>query len=488
MKNYENCFRKTRLLLLCLIAAIVAGDAAASFNRHLNQLDAASIEASAQANRETDRGAQDPGPRGAPLSVGAFLSGLTSAELAQAQDGATRFAEPETVPTGLGPFYNSGPVHACSGCHAQPSAGGSSPSASAYPFVGPNPQATVDFNNDGAENIIPPFITADGPVREMRLVYFHNSDGSLNRSSPDGGVHDLFTITGRSDNKTCTLAQPDFTQEVGLGNAIFRVPTPVFGAGLIENIDDATIMANQAANASAKSELHISGQPNRSGNDGTITRFGWKAQNKSLLMFAGEAYVVETGVTNELFQTKRPYPGATLPSGCKVTATPDDTSNPQLTGPAVNSDITAFAAFMRMLAPPKPGPSNASTQRGEQQFGQIGCALCHTQSLTTAKSSESTALSGVQANLFSDLLLHNMGTGLADGVSQGGANGQQFRTAPLWGLGQRVFFLHDGQTSDLMEAIQAHSSNGSEANGVIKNFNGLSQSEQQDLLNFLRSL
>ena len=431
---------------------------------------------------------QDPGPRGAPLGAGGFLSGLTAAQLAQAQDGAARFLEPETFPGGLGPFYNSGPVHACGECHAQPSEGGSSPSATAYPFLGANPQATVDFNDDGATNIIPPFITADGPVREMRLVYFHNSDGSLNPNAPDGGVHDLFTVTGRSDNKTCTLAQPDFTQELALGNAIFRIPTPLFGAGLIENIDDATILANQAANASAKAALGISGQPNRSGNDGTITRFGWKAQNKSLLMFAGEAYVVEVGVSNELFQTKRPAPGTTLPSGCKITATPDDISNPQLTGPPVNSDVTAFAAFMRMLAPPVPGPSTSSTQNGQQQFSSVGCVLCHTQSMTTAQSSEAQTLSGVQANLFSDLLLHNMGTGLADGVSQGGANGQQFRTAPLWGLGQRVFFLHDGRTSDLMQAIEDHSSSGSEATGVIKNFNRLSPSQQQDLLNFLRSL
>jgi len=432
--------------------------------------------------------ARDPGPRGAPVGAGGFLSGLTAAQFAQAQDGAARFLEPETFPGGLGPFYNSGPVHACSECHAQPSEGGSSPSATAYPYLGANPQATVDFNDDGATNIIPPFITADGPVREMRLVYFHKSDGSLNLNAPDGGVHDLFTVTGRSDNKTCTLAQPDFAQELALGNAVFRIPTPLFGLGLIENIDDATILANQAANASAKAALGISGQPNRSGNDGTITRFGWKAQNKSLLIFAGEAYNVEVGVTNELFPNERPEPGVSLPTGCKMNQMPEDRSNPELTGVAVNSDVTAFAAFMRMLAPPAPWPSNSSTQQGQQQFSLVGCVLCHTQSMTTAKSSEANALSGAQANLFSDLLLHNMGTGLADGVSQGGANGQQFRTAPLWGLGQRVFFLHDGRTSDLMEAIEDHSSSGSEANGVIKNFNKLSPSQQQDLLNFLRTL
>jgi CxxC motif-containing protein (DUF1111 family) len=98
------------------------------------------------------------------------------------------------------------------------------------------------------------------------------------------------------------------------------------------------------------------------------------------------------------------------------------------------------------------------------------------------------ALSNRDANLYSDLLVHDMGTGLADGVSQGGAGPQDFRSAPLWGLGQRIFFLHDGRTTDLVQAIQAHASNGSEANTVIANYNALTTSAQQDLLNFLRSL
>ena len=159
-----------------------------------------------------------------------------------------------------------------------------------------------------------------------------------------------------------------------------------------------------------------------------------------------------------------------------------------MTGPAVNSDITAFASFMRMLDQPKPAPPTASTVRGLAVFALAGCALCHTPSMTTATSTFDPALSNVQANLFSDLLVHNMGAGLADGVAQGNANGQEFRTAPLWGLGQRVFFLHDGRTSDLLQAIRAHASSGSEANGSITLFNNFPASAQQDLLNFLRSL
>jgi len=430
----------------------------------------------------------DPGPRGEPVSAGGFYPGTTGAILEGAADGAARFNETETFPRGLGPLYNSGPTGACSECHAQPAMGGSSPSMTAYPYLSQNPQATIDYDAGGANNVIPPFITSSGPVREMRLQFTRNSNGSLNTNAPDGGVHDLYSVTGRSDAGRCVIGQPNFEAEVRSGNAVFRIPTPVFGAGLIENIDDATILANQAANSTVKARLGISGFPNRSGNDGTITRFGWKAQNKSLLMFAGEAYNVEDGVTNELFPTQRAEPGHSLPPGCKTNTTPEDTSNPGLTGPAVNSDITAFATFMRMLAPPAPAPATASTARGAAFFGMAGCALCHTPSMTTATSTFSPLLSNVQANLFSDLLVHNMGTGLADGVTQGSANGQEFRTAPLWGLGQRMFFLHDGRTTDLMQAIQAHSSSGSEANGSIQLFNGLSASQQQDLLNFLRSL
>jgi CxxC motif-containing protein (DUF1111 family) len=425
--------------------------------------------------------ASDPGPRGEPLGAGEFFPKINAAVLAGAQDGKNRFSETETFPGGLGPLYNSGPTGACSECHSQPAMGGSSPSAGVYPFIGQNPQATVDFNADGATNTVPSFITPNGPVREVRFVL--SPDGT-----PDGGVHDLFSVTGRSDAPTCALAQPNFAQQLAAGNVIFRIPLPVYGDGLIENIDDATILANQTAHAEMKTALGIHGHPNRSGNDGTITRFGWKAQNKSLLMFAGEAYNVEVGVTNELFPTERPEPGHLLPAGCKTNATPEDTSNPGLTGLAVNSDITAFASFMRMLNQPTPAPPTRSTLRGQALFSQAGCALCHTPSMTTATSNFDRSLSNVQANLFSDLLVHNMGTGLADGVTQGSANGQEFRTTPLWGIGQRIFFLHDGRTSDLLQAIQAHASSASEANGSITLFNNLSPSQQQDLLNFLRSL
>ena len=256
-----------------------------------------------------------------------------------------------------------------------------------------------------------------------------------------------------------------------------------------------------------KRALGISGHPNHNGNDGTIARFGWKAQNKSLEMFSGEAYNVEMGVTNEIFPNERPSPdedlSSGLPAACKFNPTPEDTTNflvaansdPAAQNAQVPSDIIQFAMFMRLLAPPLtsttgiPGnPSAQSIANGNQDFINVGCALCHTPTLTTGASSVVPALNQVKANLFSDLLVHKMGTNLADGVSQAGAGPNEFRTAPLWGLGQRIFFLHDGRTTDLLDAIQQHSSSGSEATEVIENFNGLTASQQQDLLNFLRSL
>jgi CxxC motif-containing protein (DUF1111 family) len=466
------------------------------------------VQAAGQASSSTSQSAHDPGVRTDAVDAGQPLANLSQTPGATEffTNGQGRFADIEVVQgginNGLGPRFNT---NQCSSCHAQPSVGGTSPSASVYPFVGPNPETLV-YNLDGATNTLPSFITPDGPVREARFVHFLNSNGTVS-STADGGVHDLFTIQGRSDAVGCTLAQPAFAQNLALGNVIYRIPTPIFGAGLIENIPDETILSNMHQKAARKTALGISGHPNHNGNDGTIARFGWKAQNKSLEMFAGEAYNVEMGVTNELFPNERPSPDeellSGLPAACKFNPTPEDTTNLLVSANSdlaaqnaqVPSDVVQFAMFMRLLAPPLtsntdiPGnPSAQSIANGNQDFIDVGCNLCHTPTMTTGTSSIVPALNQVNANLFSDLLVHKMGANLADGVSQGTAGPNEFRTAPLWGLGQRIFFLHDGRTTDLLEAIQQHSSSGSEANEVIENFNNLTAQQQQDLLNFLRSL
>ena len=342
-------------------------------------------------------------------------------------------------------------------------------------------------------------------MREARFVDFLNSNGRLS-SSADGGVHDLFTILGRSDAVGCTLAQPAFAQNIALGNVIYRIPTPIHGTGLIENISEETILSNMQHSASQKRALGISGHPNHNGNDGTIARFGWKAQNKSLHIFTGEAYNVEMGISNELFPQDRPLPeedqqGTGLPASClnlSGAGYPEDVSNPNATpNAAVLDDVSAFANFMRFLAPPPPGGvmlngqqvAASSIANGSALFSSIGCATCHNPTPgTTQVSSFAPALSGVPVPAFSDFEIHKMGTRLQDNVSQGGAGGTQFRTAPLWGLGQRIFLLHDGRTTELYTAILDHKSSGSEANTVVTHFSSLNTKQQQDLLNFLRSL
>jgi CxxC motif-containing protein (DUF1111 family) len=525
---------------------------AASTNAAAATANAASANAAgAQTNNfrgggggSSSGGATDPGVRGGDPGAGGPLQGLNDVEQQYFGVAKDVFQEVDAGPDGLGPRFN---LDSCSGCHSQPTIGGTSPAT--------NPQVAV-ATLMGAKNVVPSFITANGPVREARFV--RNRDGS-----PDGGVHSLFVITGRSDAPGCNIAQENFAAEVARNNVVFRIPTPVFGLGLVENVSDGTLQASLAANAQQKRALGISGHFNHNGNDGTIARFGWKAQNKSLLLFSGEAYNVEMGITNELFQNERDSNPA-----CQFKVTPNDHTplvSEETASPSASfqNDIDLFAAFMRFSAPPTPASgaaapvaqaagaagqtaaastqttgtagqttgaasaastpaSTASTMvasaaadassvmtaaagsstaaqpsstvssgisvtRGSQVFSNVGCQACHTQTLTTEKS-PLTGQSNVTIQPFSDFAVHDMGSGLADGVTQGTANGNEFRTAPLWGVGQRIFFLHDGRTKDLSVAIQQHASRGSEANTVINNYNMLSQNDRQSLINFLRSL
>ncbi len=434
----------------------------------------------------------DPGPRPGAPAAGSFFPTLNSKEQAFFTQAQLRFQEVDSVigsipgetGVGLGPAFNG---NSCAQCHAQPTIGGSSSGLASPQNPVANPQVAL-ATLDGASNTVPSFITTNGPVREARFIA--NSNGT-----PDGGVHDLYTITGRTDAEGCNLAQPNFAAALEANNVIFRIPTPLFGLGLVEATPDAALRANLAATQSARNALKIGGVFNTSGNDGTITRFGWKAQNKSLLMFAGEAYNVEQGVSNELFPNER-----NMIAGCAFNGTPEDASNllnansssPNFNSPIgtvseMSSDLVNFAAFIRMSAPATRAPATSSIQAGAILFNSIGCALCHSPSLTTGPSIF-TGMSSVVYHPYSDFALHHMGSGLSDGINQGGAGPDQFRTAPLWGLGQRLFCLHDGRTNDLLQAIHAHRSSGSEANAVIGNFNSLNASQVQELLNFLRSL
>jgi len=492
----------------------------------------ASRESSAQTAPNDERSnrveARDPGPRPNPdTPFPRPVRGLNPNEAALFKESLLRVSElegtcetcsqqPPNVPpidpdpgnplsprklvnsAGMGPVFNA---DQCFICHSQPQIGGSSPQK--------NP-AHLIAHRLGGTNHVPAFEALEGAFRETRFKF--KPDGTR-----DGGVHSLFTVQGRSDAPECELGQPDFPAEVQRRNIAFRIPLQLFGLGLIESIQDRAILENMNADREAKRELGIAGHPNMVANNGTISRFGWKAQNASITMFAGEAYNVEMGISNDLFPIAR-----SEIDGCNVAYEPFDIprtelalyDNPLKIMPA----WLMFTEFMRFVDAPRPIPLTSRTQRGKELFALVGCALCHTPAFKTPGTAapqlpaqeigpHSVALRGQTVNLYSDLLLHHMGATLADNVIQGNAGPDEFRTTPLWGLGQRLFFLHDGRTSDLLIAIRDHRSDEhseggdnpardsqstgygpSEANRVIRRFDALTPDEQQAILDFLRAL
>jgi len=472
--------------------------------------------------------AKDPGPRPNPTSVIPNpVPGLNENETALFNESLLRVSElegscdtcgqqPPNVPpidpdpsnpfspkslvnsAGMSPVFNA---DQCFICHSQPAIGGSTPAH--------NPAEKI-AHRLGGTNTVPSFEHPDGAFREVRFKF--NEDGSR-----DGGVHSLFTLQGRSDTPGCTLQQPDFAKAARDRNIAFRIPLQLFGLGLIESIQDSAIRANMNTHQDQKRDLGIAGHPNIVPNNGTISRFGWKAQNGSLTIFAGEAYNVEMGISNDEFPT-----GRSEDPTCNVVYEPFDIprtepelyNNPLKIMPA----WLMFSEFMRFVDGPQPAPLSASAEHGKDLFNKIGCALCHTPSFKTAGTANpatpaeeighhSVALREQTVNLYSDLLVHHMGATLADNVVQGNAGPDEFRTTPLWGLGQRLFFLHDGRTNDLNVAIQDHFSRRfsdggdnpskdlrsllygpSEANAVVERFNSLSEKDKQSILDFLRSL
>ena len=472
--------------------------------------------------------AKDPGPRPNPASaVPKAVDGLNKNEAALFNESLLRVSElegscdtcsqqPPNVPpidpdpqnpfsptalvnsAGMSPVFNA---DQCFICHSQPQIGGSTPAHSPAERIA---------HRLGGTNSVPSFEEPDGPFREVRFKF--NEDGTR-----DGGVHSLFTLQGRSDTPGCTLQQPDFDDAMRERNIAFRIPLQLFGLGLIESIQDSAIRANMNANSEAKRELGISGHANIVPNNGTISRFGWKAQNGSLTIFAGEAYNVEMGISNDEFPI-----GRSEDANCNVVYEPFDvprTEDDLFSQPAkIMPAWLMFAEFMRFVDAPHPVPLTASAQHGKGLFSTVGCALCHTPSFQTAgtasPSSEkeeigphTAALRGQTVNLYSDLLVHHMGATLADNIQQGNAGPDEFRTTPLWGVGQRLFFLHDGRTSDLNVVIQDHFSRRfsdggdnpskdlysfsygpSEANAVVERFNRLSEVDKQAIFDFLRSL
>lgn len=364
-------------------------------------------------------------------SLGAELPGLTRAELDLFNEGKTVFATAEDPDEGLGPVFNG---RSCGECHLQGALGG-----------------------------------AGNDLLLTRVSRIGAGSGSTYHDLPELGGPVLQRRSIQEMDPTSTVV-PEVVP-VGAEHVSRRITTPLFGLGLMEAIPDSEILKNIRTG----DPDGITGVANYATNpiDGrrAVGRFGWKSQLANLEHFSADAYLNEMGITTPVFPEELKPQGI---AGGDVVPEPEDDGE----------DLGKFAGFMRLLAPPMPAATTAASLRGSQVFTRIRCATCHVPTMYTGSSSIS-ALANKPAQLYSDLLTHNMGAGLADGIVQGQADGNHFRTAPLWGLRHRLFFLHDGRASTLEDAIGQH---GGEAAAANLRFQGLSAAEKSDLLTFLKSL
>jgi CxxC motif-containing protein (DUF1111 family) len=259
------------------------------------------------------------------------------------------------------------------------------------------------------------------------------------------------------------------------------VPIPLFGAGLIEAIpDDALLNLEDPSDANRDG---ISGRAaaviDVASGQLRVGRFGWKAQHATLLAFSADAYRNEMGITNDLFRTEvaNNVDPARLKE-CDLKPDPEDSVDP-LTG---MRGIDAFEAFMKFLAPVGRAAESGETARGEALFQAIGCANCHVPVLMTGQS-RNPVFDRKAAALYSDLLLHDVGTG--DGIAQDDAAPNELRTPALWGLRFRRPLLHDGSAATIEQAVLRH---GNEAAMAIENYRQLAAGKREALLAFLGSL
>ncbi len=272
----------------------------------------------------------------------------------------------------------------------------------------------------------------------------------------------------------------------------FRMPPPVFGVGMIEAIPAETILSR--ADPDDRDGDGISGRPNMvwapsfvpeshvGGDPGPqVGRFSRKSQVSSLLQQVAEAYQQDIGITSDFIPVENPHPQA---GGVAIG---DQVADPEISAATVLQTVM----YVRQLMPPARGKITPQIERGEALFAEIGCASCHVPTMRTGLHFIP-QLSAVDVHLYSDLLLHDMGPELADYRPDGDATGSEWRTTPLWGLrlvedflNGQAFYLHDGRTSDLDEAILFH---GGEAAAARDRFASLRVEDRVALLAFLKSL
>ena len=366
-----------------------------------------------------------------PALPGDPLPGITPTEFEAFRIGLDDFKEIEEAGEGLGPLFNGA---GCAACHNVPAVGG---------------------------------IT---PMTEMRAGH-RDADGKFHVV----GFTTLFQMFSIPDHRCQAVMPPEV-------NVIARrMPIPLFGSGLVEAIPDETLLALE--DPFDRNGDGISGRAaivtDVSTGQRKVGRFGWKAQIATLLTFAGDAYTNEMGITNDMFPLE-PLGGISQARlrECDMVRDPEDLVDPRTGKRAIDN----FESFMKFLAPLPRGPITEEAGAGEQVFTDIGCASCHVPALTTGVNA-SAALSRKTARLFSDLLLHDVGTG--DGIEQEAAQQNEIRTPALWGLRLRRPLLHDGSAPTPADAILRH---GGEASGVMDRYRRASEPMRRALLAFLDSL
>ena len=375
--------------------------------------------------------AQPPGPAQPPqANFNAALSNLSFVELVAFGDGLAEFSKVETVATGLGPIFND---VSCVACHNAGGPGG----------AGRNKVTRFGRTTNG---VFDPLEVLGGSLLQARAI--------------NPAVREVIPAVAN------TIAE--------------RITTPLFGAGLIEAIPDTAITAGATSIKPHGIKGKVAVITDVVSGKSRVGRFGWKAQQATLLAFAGDAYRNEMGITNRFFPTENaPNGNLALIARFKTTSDPEDVIDPA----DGKGDIDRAADFMRLLAPPARGAATASSLAGEKVFASLDCAVCHTPQMTTGTSSVA-ALSAKSVNLYSDLLLHDMGA-LGDGIAQSAAGVHEMRTAPLWGLRIRPAYLHDGRAPNADAAIRAHAG---EAQDSRERYTKLINAERQQLLDFLNTL
>jgi CxxC motif-containing protein (DUF1111 family) len=364
-----------------------------------------------------------------PEVFGGPLANLSEQQLSDFLAGDEEFRRVFTPETGLGPVFNG---NSCLMCHSEGGVGGGS---------------SINVTRFG-------LLDAKGkfdPLTEL--------GGSLLQSH---GIDPLFQEVVPPEANI--VAQ--------------RRSTPLFGLGLIEAIPDATILNNllgrKAMGVTGRAAYVIDPVTGEK----RVGRFGWKSQHATLLAFAGDASMNELGISNHVFRLENVPNGASL-AASEIYGDVEDRID-EATG---KSGVDRLADFMRLLSEPKQLPFTTAADAGERWFIQAGCQQCHLKVMFTGKS-DIAALDRKPVFLFSDLLLHDMGS-LGDGIAQGDAGPRELRTSPLWGLRMQSSFLHDGRATTLVDSILMHDG---EAAPSVYHYLHLPEDQQQELLEFLRSI